>query len=66
MALLAKTGSYHVILSDPLRQGRVGHVTVRETLGAGGVIGPRVIRWYKAATGDGWIVTLKTRGSKEG
>ena len=21
-------------------------------------IGPRVVRWYKAATGDGWIVTL--------
>jgi hypothetical protein len=20
-------------------------------------IGPRVVRWYKAATGDGWIVT---------
>jgi hypothetical protein len=21
-------------------------------------IGPRVVRWYKAATGDGWIVTV--------
>jgi hypothetical protein len=44
MALLAKTGSHHVILSDPPRQGRVGHVTVRETSSAGGVISPRVIR----------------------
>jgi hypothetical protein len=22
-------------------------------------IGPRVVRWYKAATGDGWIVIPK-------
>jgi hypothetical protein len=21
-------------------------------------IGPRVVRWYKAATGDSWIVTI--------
>jgi hypothetical protein len=26
MALSAKTGSHHVILSGPARQGRVGHV----------------------------------------
>jgi hypothetical protein len=44
MALLAKIESYHVILSDPLCQGRVGYVTVRDTSSVGGIIGPRVIR----------------------
>jgi hypothetical protein len=23
-------------------------------------IGPRVVRWYKVATGDGWIVTYSS------
>ena len=48
-ALSAKAGSYHVISAGPFRQDRVGHVIVRDTLVQGGTIGPRMVRWYKAA-----------------
>ena len=38
-----------MIASGPARQGRVGHVTVGGVLVHGGMIGPRVVRWYKAS-----------------